>query len=140
MGRILAIDYGRKRSGIAVTDILKISANGLPTIPSARLESFLLQYVAKEDVEEIVIGHPRRIDGEESENMRYIKPFLQRLAKILPEMRITLFDERFTSVIAHQAMIAGGVPKMARREKGLADRTAAIIILTDYLQSRTRVV
>lgn len=135
MGRILAIDYGRKRCGVAVTDILQISANGLPTLPTHQLEAWLKDYLVREEVDEIVVGYPRQINGEESESMRYIRPFLGRLSNLFPTMKVTLFDERFTSAIAHQSMISGGVPKMARREKGLADRTAAVIILTDYLQS-----
>lgn len=137
MGRILAIDYGRKRCGVAVTDILQIAANGLPTMETRNMEEWLKEYCSKEDVEEIVIGHPLTLRGEDSESMRYIKPFIGRLPKIVPGVKITEADERFTSTIAHKAMLEGGVKKMARREKGLADRTAAVIILTDYLQSRS---
>lgn len=135
MGRILAIDYGRKRCGVAVTDILKISANGLDTVRTADLMTFITSYCTKETVDEIVVGHPHTLQGDESESMNYIRPFLSNLKKRLPEMKITLFDERFTSTIAHRAMIDGGVKKKSRQEKGLADKTAAVIILTDYLQS-----
>lgn len=136
MGRILAIDYGRKRCGIAVTDILKISANGLPTVSTNELLSFLKNYCQKETVDEILIGLPKTLRNEPSESMRYITPFLNRLRKEMPEMKITTFDERFTSTIAHREMIAGGLKRSARQDKGLADEMAATIILTDYLQSR----
>lgn len=136
MGRILCIDYGRKRCGVAVTDILRIAANGLPTVPTAKLPEFLTDYCALESVDLIVIGKPTTLRGEPSESMRYIEPFLKRLPKILPEIPFTLFDERFTSTIAHREMIAAGVKKKDRQKKALADETAAVLILTDYLQSR----
>lgn len=135
MGRILAIDYGRKRCGVAVTDILQIAANPLPTVRSCDLEKFILDYCTREDVEEIVVGYPRDLRGNDSESMTYIRPFLKRLERMMPQMKVTLFDERFTSAIAHQAMISG-LPKEKRAEKGMADKVAATIILTDYLQSR----
>ena len=134
MGRILAIDYGRKRCGVAVTDSLHISANPLPTLRAADLETFLTEYCAREGVDEIVVGYPRDMKGNDSESMRYIRPFLGRLKKILPDMKVTMYDERFTSVIAHQAMVQG-LSKSRRSEKGMADRVSAVIILTDYLQS-----
>jgi putative Holliday junction resolvase len=135
MGRILAIDYGRKRCGLAVTDILKIAANGLETVRTVDLPKFLTSYCATENVEEIVVGYPRTMSGEESESMTYIRPFLKSLSTLLPNMKVTLFDERFTSTLAHRAMIEGGLKKKNRQEKGLADKMAATIILTDYLQS-----
>jgi putative Holliday junction resolvase len=137
MGRILAIDYGRKRCGLAVTDILQIAANGLPTIETHKLPEWLKEYCRKESVEEVIVGYPRTLTGEDSESMRYIKPFMGKLPSIIPGIKVSMFDERFTSTIAHQAMLDGGVKKMSRREKGLADKTAAIIILTDYLQSKS---
>jgi putative Holliday junction resolvase len=136
MARILCIDYGRKRCGVAVTDILKISANALPTQPTHMLLDFLKDYCSRESVELIVIGQPRTLSGEPSESMRYIEPFLVRLKKELPEVPVKMFDERFTSTIAHREMIAGGVKKKQRQEKGLADATAAVLILTGYLESR----
>ncbi len=137
MGRILAIDYGRKRCGIAVTDILQISANGLPTVPTHLLPDFLREYCAGGEVEEVVVGLPRRIDGSDSESMTYIRPFMAHLPQILgPKIRISMHDERFTSTLAHRAMIEGGVKKLARRQKELADKTAAVLILTGYLDSR----
>ena len=137
MGRILAIDYGRKRCGVAVTDILKIAANGLPTVATKDILKFIKDYCAKEDVEEIVIGQPKTLRNEPSESMKYINPFLGQLRKELPDMKVTMFDERFTSSIAHREMLAAGMKKSDRQRKELADEMAATIILTDYLQSRS---
>ena len=135
MGRILAIDYGRKRCGIAVTDPLKIIANGLETVATHKLMDFLKDYMSREQVELIVIGQPTQLNGEPSESMRYITPFINRLKKEMPNMPITMVDERFTSTIAHQAMIDGGMKKSDRRDKSRVDAIAATIILNDYLQS-----
>ena len=136
MGRILAIDYGRKRTGIAVTDTLQIVANGLTTVPTHQLLTFLKQYVAKEPVERIVVGLPKQMNNEPSESMRYIKPFLDQLAKEMPQMPVEMYDERFTSVIAHRAMLDGGMKKTARRDKAIVDEISATIILNDFLESR----
>lgn len=136
MGRILAIDYGRKRCGIAVTDVLQIAANGLPTVATAELMQFLKDYCKSETVDEIIVGLPKTLRNEPSESMRYITPFLARLKKEMPEMKVNMFDERFTSTIAHREMIAGGLKKSDRQRKELADEMAATIILTDYLQSK----
>ena len=133
MSRILSIDYGRKRCGIAVTDILQISANGLPTQPTHQLIPFLKRYCASEDVERIIIGEPRQMDGSPSESSKYIEPFIKTLTKEMPEMIIERWDERFTSVIAHREMLTGGFKKSQRQEKGRADEMSAVIILTDYL-------
>lgn len=135
MGRILAIDYGRKRCGIAVTDVLKIAANGLPTVRSCDLEKFIVEYCAHEDVERILVGHPTDMQGRESESMKYIRPFLNRLPKILPEIPIELVDERFTSVQAHRDMIVAGFKRSDRQRKELADEMAAVLILTLWLDS-----
>ena len=135
MARILGIDYGRKRTGLAVTDPLQIVAGSLGTVPTHTLEQFLLDYVAREPVERIVIGLPTQLDGQPSESMRYITPFVNRLKKVLPDMPIVMYDERFTSTIAHQAMIDGGMKKSDRRDKARVDAIAATIILNDYLQS-----
>lgn len=137
MGRILAIDYGQKRCGVAVTDILKIAANGLPTVSTKDILKFIKDYCAKEDVEEIVVGQPKTLRNEPSESMKYINPFLGQLRKELPDMKVTMFDERFTSSIAHREMLAAGMKKSDRQRKELADEMAATIILTDYLQSRS---
>ena len=138
MGRILAIDFGRKRTGIAVTDTLQLIANGLATVATAQLMDFLKAYVAKESVELIVVGQPTQMDNTPSESMRYLKPFLARLAKEIPEMPVVMYDERFTSVLAHRAMLDGGMKKMARRDKSIVDEISATIILTDYLNSSRR--
>lgn len=135
MGRILAIDYGRKRCGIAVTDTLKISANGLPTIATHQLIDFLTDYCKREPVERIVVGQPKQLNGLPSESEQYITPFLNRLRKVLPNIPVVRHDERFTSTIAHREMLAGGFKKSQRQEKGRADQMAATIILTDYLTS-----
>ena len=136
MARIIAIDYGRKRCGIAVTDTLQIIANGLPTVPTHQLMDFLKEYCGREEVEMIIVGEPRQMDGTPSESARYIEPFLKRLAKEMPDMKVIRRDERFTSVIAHREMIAAGLRKSQRQEKGRADEMSAVIILTEYLQNR----
>ena len=133
MGRILAIDFGRKRTGLAVTDILRITANPLITIPTHTLEAWLTDYFAKEQVDEVVIGHPYQMNGEDSESMQYIQPFINRFRKVFPNMPLKEYDERFTSVIAHQAMIAGGMKKKQRQDKAVVDKLAACIILEGYL-------
>lgn len=136
MGRVLAIDYGRKRCGIAVTDPARICANGLPTQRSCDLLDFLKDYCSKEQVDLIIVGLPKTLSGEDSESSRFINPFLNRLSRELPAIPVERFDERFTSTIAHKEMIAGGVRKKDRQNKELTDRTAAVIILTDWLQSK----
>lgn len=135
MGRILCIDYGRKRCGIAVTDILRIAANGLPTVRTHLLMDFLKDYCAREQVDEIVVGLPTTMRGEHSESMQYITPFLNRLKKEMPQMPVVMHDERFTSTIAHREMLAAGFRKKDRERKELADEMAATIILTGYLES-----
>ena len=136
MSRIIAIDYGKKRTGIAVTDILQIIANGLTTVPTTELMDFLLNYVAKEPVERIIVGHPKQMNNEDSENMKRIVPFVNLLKKKLPQIPIELVDERFTSVLAHQAMLDGGLKKKARQDKALVDEISATIILQSYLESK----
>ena len=137
MGRILAIDYGRKRCGVAVTDTLKISANGLPTLETSRLMGWLKEYVDKETVERILIGEPKQTNGLPSENMRYITPFVGKLKKEIPDIPVEMVDERFTSVIAHREMIAAGFKKSDRQRKGLADEMSAVIILTSWLEAHS---
>ena len=136
MARLLAIDYGRKRSGIAVSDTLQIIANGLTTVPSHTLIAFLKEYVTKEPVELIIIGLPRQMNYEESESMQYIKPFVKRLQKEIPAIPVEYFDERFTSQMALQTMIDGGVKKMKRQNKALIDEISATIILQGYMESQ----
>ena len=136
MGRILAIDYGKKRTGIAVTDILQIIANGLTTVPTTELMDFILKYVEKEPVERIVVGYPKQMNNEDSENMKRIVPFVNLLKKKLPQIPVEMIDERFTSVLAHQAMLDGGLKKKARQDKALVDEISATIILQSYLESK----
>ena len=135
--RILSIDYGRKRTGIAVTDPLQIIANGLTTVPTHQLEHFLADYFKKEQVERVVVGMPKQMNGEMSESWKYIEPFLNRFRKLYPDMPIEMVDERFTSVLAHQAILASGVGKQRRQtDKGMVDEISATIILQSYLESK----
>ena len=136
MSRILAIDYGKKRTGIAVTDPLQIIATGLTTVPTVQLMDFLKKYVRQEAVERIVVGHPKQMNNEDSENMKRIVPFVNLLTKQLPDIPVELFDERFTSVLAHQAMLAGGLKKKDRQNKALVDEISATIILQSYMEAR----
>ncbi len=136
MARILSIDYGKKRCGIAVTDPLQIIPGGLATVPTSRLEAFLRDYMAREQVELVVIGEPKQPNGEPSENMARVSQFVARWRKTMPTVPIKLYDERFTSVLAHQAMLDGGMKKMARRNKDIVDEISATIILRDYMESR----
>ena len=135
MGRILAIDYGRKRTGLAVTDMLRITANPLLTIETKNLIEWLKDYFAHETVDEVVIGHPTQMNGEESESMNYIRPFMGNFKKQFPDKPITMYDERFTYVLAHQAMLAGGMKKKDPQNKAVVDKIAACIILEGYLDS-----
>ena len=136
MGRILSIDYGRKRTGIAVTDPLKIIANGLTTVPSASLITFLKEYTSKESVELFVVGMPKQMINEPSESWRYIEPFVKNLKKTFPQIPVEMVDERFTSVLAHQTMRDGGLKKKDRQNKELVDEISATIILQGYLESQ----
>lgn len=136
MGRILALDYGRKRTGIAVTDTLQLIANGLTTIPSHQLLQFVLDYMAKEPVDCIVVGLPKQMNNDYSENMKYIDPFVRSLKKRLPDMPIEFVDERFTSVLAHRTMLEAGLKKKERQNKALVDEISATIILQTYLEMK----
>ena len=135
--RILSIDYGKKRTGLAVTDPLQNIAGGLGTVETAVRYEYIEAYIQREQVERIVIGKPMQPNGQPSENMVRLENFYYRWRKAHPEIPIEYYDERFTSVLAHRAMIDGGVKKKTRREnKGLVDEISATIILQDYLQSR----
>lgn len=137
MGRILAFDYGRKRIGVAVTDPLQMIANALDTVSPNEVFKFIEDYLAKEQVETFVVGLPKTVKNEASESMKYIEPFVKNLKKKYPNIPVEMYDERFTSVLAHQAMIVGGVKKKERREnKELVDKVSATIILQSYLESR----
>lgn len=132
----MAIDFGRRRCGIAVTDSLRLVANPLETVETGRLADFVRAYIAAEGVDAVVVGRPRQMDGSDSECMRYLTPAINRLRKLIAPVPVVFFDERFTSVLAHKAMLDGGMKKMARRDKAVVDRISASIILNDYLSSR----
>ncbi|MCC8142647.1 MAG: Holliday junction resolvase RuvX [Tannerellaceae bacterium] len=136
MGRILAIDYGRKRSGIAVTDSLQVIATGLTTVPSGELVKFIADYIKTEPVELFVVGLPKQMNNQPSENMQYIKAFVTHLQRTIPDIPVQYYDERFTSVLAHQAMLDGGLKKKKRQDKALVDQISATIILQSYLESK----
>lgn len=136
MSRILSIDYGRKRTGIAVTDIMQIIANGLTTVPTNELISFLRKYIQIEPVERVVVGLPLQMNNEASENMKNIEPFIRQLKKNFPDIPVEFVDERFTSLLAHKAMLEGGLKKKDRQNKALVDEISATIILQSYLESR----
>ena len=136
MARILSIDYGKKRTGLAVTDPLQIIAGGLATVATSELFDFLKAYIAREQVEMIVVGEPRQPNGEPSENLARVQQFVNRWCKAVPEVPIQYYDERFTSVLAHQAMLDGGLKKKARQNKGLVDEISATIILEDFMRSK----
>ena len=139
MGRILAIDYGRKRTGIAVTDTLQIIANGLTTVPTAQLMAFLSEYMAKEVVDRVIIGLPKQMNNEASDNMANITPFVNRFIKLFPAIPVEYVDERFTSVLAHRAMIDGGLKKKDRQNKALVDEISATIILQSYMENKAMI-
>ena len=138
MARILSIDYGRKRTGIAVTDPLQLIAGGLATVSTSELFDWLQQYLQREPVERIVIGEPRQPNGEPSENLQRVQQFVNRWRKVHPEVPIDYYDERFTSVLAHKAMLDGGLRKKARQDKALVDEISATIILEDYMRAMKR--
>lgn len=136
MGRIIAIDYGKKRTGIAVTDMAQIIANGLATVPTHELFTFLKDYLQKETVERIVCGLPVQTNGQPSENQQRVKEFVARFRKAYPDIPVDFHDERFTSVLAHRAMIDGGLGKKRRQDKALVDEISATIILQSYMESK----
>ena len=136
MARILSIDYGKKRTGLAVSDPLQLIAGGLATVATYELWDYLQQYVVREQVERIVIGEPRQPNGQPSENLARVQQFVNRWRKAMPQIPIEYYDERFTSVLAHQAMQDAGLRKKARQDKALVDEISATIILEDYLRSR----
>lgn len=136
MGRILAIDFGRKRCGIAATDPLRIVASGVSTVASAQLIDYIKNYRQANGIDLIVVGEPRDMHGDPSESQRYLRPAIDRLKKAIPDLPLVFFDERFTSVLAHKAMLDGGLRQKARRDKALVDEISATIILNDFLASR----
>ncbi|MGM9709144.1 MAG: Holliday junction resolvase RuvX [Prevotella sp.] len=137
--RVVSIDYGKKRTGLAVTDPLQIIANGLVTVDTGNLFDYLRQYVAQEQVERIVIGKPMQTNGRPSENLARVEQFVNRWRKAMPNIPIEYYDERFTSVLAQRAIIDSGIGKKARREnKGLVDEVSATIILQDWMAANRR--
>jgi len=137
MGRILAIDYGQKRVGIAVTDQLKMIATGLTTVHVKDIFDFLKNYLQKEPVETIVVGEPKDMMNRPSDSSRFIEPFVKKLRKTFPDIKIDRFDERFTSNMAHDAMLTGGLKKKRRQDKALVDTISATLILQSYMNSLT---
>lgn len=135
MGRIIAIDYGTKRTGLAVTDPLRIIANALETVDTKQLEKYLADYFSKNDVDIIVVGKPTQMNGSPSETMRFVEPLVGRLRHAYPDKQVVLYDERFTSVLAHRTMLESGIGRQARRDKALVDRISATIILQSYMDS-----
>ena len=136
MARILSIDYGKKRTGLAVTDPLKLIAGGLATVSTSELFNYLQQYVKQEQVEKVIIGKPLQTNGEASENLNRVQQFVNRWKKNMPQIPIEYYDERFTSVLAHRAIIDSGIGKKARQNKALVDEISATILLQDYMESR----
>jgi putative Holliday junction resolvase len=136
MGRILAFDYGRKRIGLAVTDPMQIIASPLTTVNPSEVEGFLQDYLKKEMVEEFVVGYPVQLNNKPSDSVKYIDPFIKRLVKLFPEKPLHLVDERFTSKMAMRTIIDGGVKKKGRRNKEIADKISASLILQTFLAKR----
>lgn len=132
----MAIDYGKRRCGIAVTDSLRIAANPLTTVETGKLIEFVTDYCRTNDVDAVVVGKPMNLNGEPSASMASLTPMFNRLRKLLSSKAVVMFDERFTSVLAHKAMIDGGMKKSDRRDKGTVDMISAAILLNDFLQSR----
>ena len=136
MGRILAIDYGTKRTGIAVSDPLRIIAGGLTTVATRELERWLAQYFAENDVTTVVLGKPTQMNGQPSETWRFVEPLAARLRRASPDKEVVFHDERFTSVMAHRTMLESGIGRTARRDKALVDKISATIILQSYMDAR----
>lgn len=136
MGRVLAIDYGQKRVGLAVTDPLQITANGLDTVNVHDIFDYLTKYLSKEQVDKFVLGLPRQMNGMESDSMQYIRPFAKALQQKFPQIELVYVDERFTSVLAHKTMLEAGLKKKDRQNKELTDKISATIILQTYLESK----
>lgn len=135
MGRILAIDYGQKRVGLAATDELRISANALATVHVSELFDWLTRYLALEKVDGIVVGEPRTMSNLPSDSTRFIEPFVNRLRKSFPAVPVHRYDERFTSVMAHRTMLEAGLKKKDRQDKALVDRISAVILLQSFMES-----
>ncbi len=135
MGRVLSIDYGVRRTGLAVTDPLQIIAGGLTTVATPALMDYLRNYVAHEQVERFVVGLPRQTNGWDSDNLPRVKNFVAQLTKTFPQIPVEMWDERYTSVMAHRTMLESGIGKMARRNKALVDEISATIILQGWMEA-----
>ena len=136
MGRVLAIDYGVRRTGLAVTDPLQIIPGGLTTVETPQLMSYLKGYLSKENVERFVVGLPRQTNGRDSDNLPRVRAFVEQLKKAFPSVPVDMWDERYTSVMAQQAILQSGIGKMARRNKALVDEVSATIILQGWMERR----
>ncbi len=136
MARVLSIDYGKRRTGLAVTDPCQIIANGLTTVETPSLMNFLQDYVSKEQVERFVVGLPKQTNGLDSENLPRVQAFVQRLNNVFPDIPVEWWDERYTSVMAHQVMLDSGIGRKARQNKALVDEISATIILQGWMERR----
>ena len=136
VGRVLSIDYGVRRTGLAVTDPLKIIAGGLTTVETPQVMKFLKEYLKKESVERFVVGLPKQTNGRDSENLPRVRDFVEKLLKSFPNIPVDMWDERYTSVLAHQTMLQSGIRKKARQNKALVDEISAIIILQGWMEGR----
>ena len=134
MGRIMAVDYGQKRTGLAVTDMLKMIANRLTVVSSREAMGYIAQYVSQEPVDLIVVGYPKQMNNEPSENMKRVEAFVAQLTKTLHSIPVEYYDERFTSIMAQRALIDGGLKKKKRQDKGLVDEISAVLILQGFLE------
>lgn len=139
MGRLLAIDYGTKRTGIAVTDPLQIIATALETVPTHTLMAFIEKYVSDNQVDKFIVGMPRQMNGEPSESFTHIRPFVKKLTAKFPQIEVIYQDERFTSVLAQRAIREAGASKTRRQDKALVDRVSATIILQSYLETKNNI-
>jgi len=136
VGRVLSIDYGVRRTGLAVTDPLKIIAGGLTTVETPQLLKFLQDYLKKEPVERFVVGLPKQTNGKDSDNLPRVQAFVAQLRNLFPSIPIDMWDERYTSVLAHQTMLQSGIGKKARQNKALVDEISATIILQGWMEGR----
>jgi putative Holliday junction resolvase len=135
MARIVSIDYGTKRTGLAASDVEQLIVGGLCAVPSNEVITYLAAYVAREPVERFVVGLPRQLNNQPSANMPHVEAFVQRLRKALPDIPVEYVDERFTSTLAHKAMLDGGLKKSKRQDKALVDEISAVIILQSYIEA-----
>ena len=136
MGRVLSIDYGVRRTGLAVTDPLQLIAGGLTTVETPRLMAFLQDYVRREPVERFVVGLPKQTNGRDSDNLPRVRSFVGQLKKMFPNVPVEMWDERYTSVMAHRTMLESGIGRMARRNKALVDEISATIILQGWMEAQ----